>query len=149
MKQIKMTLIVVVIAIVASSVWAAAPSQPANRYTVSKDGTTTKDNKTGLTWQRVPPFEEYEWDDAKAYCKNLRLAGFSDWRLPTEGELEGISGANRSKDALTNGMGDSYSYSSSTPGYCCDRVMPVSFKTGEDGTEREGTYAALRVRCVR
>ncbi|HST13037.1 MAG TPA: DUF1566 domain-containing protein [Terriglobales bacterium] len=30
------------------------------------------------------------WHKAIKYCRDLRLAGYSDWRLATLGELEGI-----------------------------------------------------------
>ena len=49
-KRSGMMLVVAVVVLLASSLWAAAP---AGRYTIDAD--TVKVNKTGLTWQRVVP----------------------------------------------------------------------------------------------
>jgi hypothetical protein len=77
-------LIIMAIALAAPVSRAAAP---AGRYTTAAD--TVKDNKTGLTWQRVGPTTPYYWADAKTYCQALSLGGFSSgWRLPTKKELE-------------------------------------------------------------
>ena len=54
-------------------------------YTDNKDGTVT-DNVTGLVWQQaVSP--KMTWDEAVAGAAAFRLAGRSDWRLPTIKEL--------------------------------------------------------------
>jgi formylglycine-generating enzyme required for sulfatase activity len=48
------------------------------------------DPATGLMWTKQDSGSGVSWDQAKAYCSNLRLGGFSDWRLPTIDELQGI-----------------------------------------------------------
>jgi hypothetical protein len=55
------------------------------RFTSNKDGVIT-DNKTGLQWAPDPD-QEMTWEQATQYAKNLRLGGFSNWRLPTVVEL--------------------------------------------------------------
>lgn len=57
-------------------------------YTNNGDG-TTKDNVTGLIWQRTDG-GEMTWDNARTYADNLVLGGQSDWRLPTAQELLSI-----------------------------------------------------------
>ncbi|MFI3317401.1 MAG: DUF1566 domain-containing protein [Rikenellaceae bacterium] len=54
------------------------------------DGTVT-DLNTGLMWQQNPPAEGTTWPQAKEYCENLELGGYSDWRMPTLKELFSIS----------------------------------------------------------
>ena len=51
-----------------------------------KDGIVI-DNTSGLQWQDEEPFMG-TFEEAKEYAKNLRLGGYSDWRLPTIAELE-------------------------------------------------------------
>jgi len=48
-----------------------------------------KDNKTGLIWQDNDDAKSIErnWYDAKRYCENLVLDGYSEWRLPSISEL--------------------------------------------------------------
>jgi hypothetical protein len=78
-------------------VTAGAPN-PAS-YTDNGDGTVT-DNVTGLMWQRAVPADTYSWEQAKAYCPTLKLAGHSDWRLPTRIELVSIVDFGRSDPAI-------------------------------------------------
>lgn len=40
------------------------------------------DNETGRTWQKTPPAERMNWQEAVDYCANLSLGGSSDWILP-------------------------------------------------------------------
>ncbi len=42
-----------------------------------------------LAWQTATAPSKYSWLEAKAYCGDLTLGGFSDWRLPSIEELEG------------------------------------------------------------
>jgi len=48
------------------------------------------DPSTGLMWAGKDNGKDVNWRQAAKYCRNLRLAGYSDWRLPTIDELEGI-----------------------------------------------------------
>jgi len=45
------------------------------------------DPASGLTWENPPSEEERDRHSATAYCQNLDLGGFKDWRLPTIDEL--------------------------------------------------------------
>ena len=33
---------------------------------------------------------DINWRDAKRYCENYRGGGYTDWRMPTQGELAGL-----------------------------------------------------------
>jgi hypothetical protein len=48
------------------------------------------DPSSGLTWTGKDNSKDVNWHQAMGYCRDLRLAGYSDWRLPTIDELEGI-----------------------------------------------------------
>jgi hypothetical protein len=41
-------------------------------------------------WQRCDDGNKYLWQEAKDYCDNLVLGGYSDWRLPTKDELKSL-----------------------------------------------------------
>jgi hypothetical protein len=54
------------------------------------NGTVT-DKKTGLMWQKQGDARQYDWYQATwNVCKALRTGGYSDWRLPSKGELTTI-----------------------------------------------------------
>ena len=48
------------------------------------------DPSTRLMWAAKDNGRDVNWHKAINYCRDLRLAGYSDWRLATLGELEGI-----------------------------------------------------------
>lgn len=58
-------------------------------FTDNGNGTVT-DNVTRLIWQKQDDDTLRNWADAGAYCDSLTLAGYTDWRLPNEYELQGI-----------------------------------------------------------
>jgi len=57
------------------------------RFHVVGDGTII-DWKTLLVWQQEPTSDKMEWQKAMDYARDLRLAGYSNWRLPTKAEIE-------------------------------------------------------------
>jgi len=67
-------------------------------FTDNGDGTVT-DNITGLMWQKADG-GEMTADSSVNYVKNLRLAGYSDWRLPTCVELFSINNYDNINPAL-------------------------------------------------
>jgi hypothetical protein len=58
------------------------------------------DPSTGLIWAGKDNGRDVTWKKAVKYCSRLRLAGNSDWRLASLGELEGIY----DKDANAPGL---------------------------------------------
>ncbi|MBI5589818.1 MAG: DUF1566 domain-containing protein [Deltaproteobacteria bacterium] len=53
------------------------------------NGTVT-DTSTGLMWQQNIPDNPMTWEQALSYCENLTLAGYTDWRLPTQKDLRSL-----------------------------------------------------------
>jgi len=64
------------------------------------------DHSTGLMWAGRDNGKDVSWRGAVKYCRNLRLAGHSDWRLATLSELEGIYDRTANASGLA-GHGDS------------------------------------------
>jgi hypothetical protein len=48
------------------------------------------DASTGLMWAARDNGKRVGWHKARKYCHNLRLAGHTDWRLPSIDELHGL-----------------------------------------------------------
>jgi len=48
------------------------------------------DPETRLMWTKKDNGNDVNWQKARIYCRNLRLAGYSDWRLPAIDELSGL-----------------------------------------------------------
>jgi hypothetical protein len=46
------------------------------------------DPSTGLMWAGRDNGKDVSWKNAAKYCRNFRLAGYSDWRLATVAELK-------------------------------------------------------------
>jgi hypothetical protein len=60
-----------------------------NDFKDNGDGTIT-DRATGLMWQKSGSDKTLTYEEAKAYVEKLKLAGYSDWRLPTVDELKSL-----------------------------------------------------------
>lgn len=47
-----------------------------------------------LMWENQSFTKKYTHSEAKSYCDNLTLGGYSDWRMPTRDELNSLSNIN-------------------------------------------------------
>lgn len=56
------------------------------RFINNNDGTIS-DTETGLMWISKDNGVPINWFDAKKYCQDLNIGGYSDWRMPTLAEL--------------------------------------------------------------
>lgn len=65
-----------------------------------------QDDKTGLIWQDNQEITQNSitYDEAKTYCQDLEVDGFTDWRLPTLREYYTIIDLGRNRPALKNGF---------------------------------------------
>ena len=59
----------------------------AERFVDNGDGTVT-DTRRQLMWQQGDNGEQVAFEEAQKYCKNLRLGGYTDWRLPKPEERD-------------------------------------------------------------
>jgi hypothetical protein len=65
--------------------------QPAPDITPTPQSALTwTDPATGLMWTRQDNGSNVNWNQAKDYCTNMTLFGYSNWRLATIEELAGI-----------------------------------------------------------
>ncbi len=60
---------------------------------VDNENVTVTDTETGLMWQKEDDGKERNLQEAFTYCKELSLAGFKDWRLPTLAEFKDLEEA--------------------------------------------------------
>ncbi len=67
----------------------ALPATASDRFVNNGDGTVS-DTKTGLMWVAKDNGVPINWPDAFEYCKNLRVGGYTDWRMPTLAELASL-----------------------------------------------------------
>ena len=121
------------------------------RFSRSDDGIVI-DHKTGLQWQ-----DDYggaikldEWNDAIAYCENLSLGGYADWRLPNIREILSIvdrSQSNPAIDPVFRSVSSNDFWSSTTNDNSTDYAWGVSFYDG--GNYFYDKDSRHYVRCVR
>lgn len=64
------------------------------------------DPSTQLMWAGKDNGKDVNWHKATKYCRDLRLAGYSDWRLATIDELQGIYDKNAKAPGLAGKHND-------------------------------------------
>jgi hypothetical protein len=57
---------------------------------IAYDNGTVLDKSTNLMWAAKDNGSNITWTNAKRYCENYRRGGYTDWRMPTQDELEGL-----------------------------------------------------------
>lgn len=57
---------------------------------IAYDNGTVLDTTTNLMWAARDNGSNINWANAKRYCEKYRGGGYTDWRMPTQDELEGI-----------------------------------------------------------
>ena len=121
----------------------------ANRsYTIDSKGQTVLDNLSKLTWQREAPKKEYNWKQAKAYCKTLNFAG-AGWHLPTKEELESLVDKSQMPTidpAAVPDTPEDWFWTATYEPYA-SYAWSVSFNNG--ASYDHGITSSNRVRCVR
>lgn len=138
------------------------------------DGENTRDQTTGLLWQKVAAWKTMTWDEARAHCgalndpprdgtgDNVAVPG-RPWRLPTRIELLSIVDYRKSNPAVTAGAfeGDG---PVDGPFWTATRDAadegkawvvnfnlgtPDTFRTGLDASNPDSTFIKQFARCVK
>jgi hypothetical protein len=96
--------IVVVLLIGVFITEAAAAEETSNdgRFIAYNDGTVL-DTQTNLMWAKRDNGGNIDWANAKSYCENYRGGDYTDWRMPTVDELQGLYDANKSRPTACHG----------------------------------------------
>ena len=111
------------------------------------------DTDTFLTWQDNASFTSIKknYSEARAYCQELSLAGFSDWVLPTVKELLTITDKNKvnpSINSIFSFKNTGYFWSSSEDASDSNHASYVDFKFGNSYHHNKWNKN-VGVRCVR
>jgi len=117
------------------------------KFTDNGNGTVSQG--TGLMWQQGEN-KKVNWDSAIAYCENLSLAGYNDWRLPNIEELKSIIDVKEeptiNKTYFPNANSFFY-WSSTTSAGLSSYAWYVGFSGGS--VDLIGKSFDIYVRCVR
>lgn len=106
-------------------------------FTDNGDGTVT-DNTTGLMWQQIPYDELVSFTGGAEYCKNLELAGYDDWRIPSTKELFSLTNF-EPKDNATSLDTNFFKFPPKS-----DRQMGRPMNGGEQGRPQDATPSGDR-----
>lgn len=94
---------VILVFLFADSMIAGAQSSTENRGVAQETQVRGYwvDPSTGLMWAAKDSGKDVSWKKAVRYCRDLRLAGYSDWRLANMFELQGIYDSRVNSPGLT------------------------------------------------
>ena len=67
----------------------SAPEDQGSAHETQARGFWT-DPSTGRMWTEKDNGKDVSWNKAVKYCRDLRLAGYSDWRLANMAEVQGV-----------------------------------------------------------
>ncbi len=117
------------------------------------------DTQTGLMWAARDNGSNITWSEAKKYCENYMVAGYTDWRMPTLEELKGLyEHVDTDLNLLKRGVVRNYNINKFFSITCCctwssekrdSKAVYFDFVFGEQHwgrQSRSGTRRALPVR---
>ena len=109
------------------------------------EGGVTLDTETKLLWQDNEEAKtiKKDWQGAIDYCENLKLAGYTDWRLP---DIDILKALYPKRDDLQN-VASGYYWANSTYTDSKSNAWHVGFNGVYDYTNGKNSY--YLVRCVR
>jgi len=94
----KVVALLLSVAFIQASAQSAPGSERAAQETQARGFWT--DPSTGLKWAGKDNGKDVSWHQAMKYCRDLRLAGYSDWRLANMAELQGIFSSSANSPGL-------------------------------------------------
>ncbi len=128
-----------------------------DRFIAYSNGTVL-DTSTKLMW--AAESKNYvNWQEAKKYCENYRGGGYTDWRMPTKGELVGLY--DKSKSSMSRGggtvylteliyiTGSAWMWASETRGSDAAYLSFAALGTPDWDPQSDGSLAALPVRTAK
>lgn len=151
----------------ASALMASAQSNPQGHPQATQTRGFWIDPSTGLMWMARDNGRDVSWKKAMKYCRDLRLAGYSDWRLPNMAELQGtydeavnsqgLAGVHDDEQTTRHVKGDLFltGYQWSSNYRMDDRGRPVGyayyfdFNQGKPNDDADGYSSFKRALCVR
>ena len=109
------------------------------------------DPATSLMWAKKDNGKDVNWQQATDYCRNLQLAGHSDWRLPEIKELKGIyePGADIGGMHVKGNLQLTGWQWSSSRGNASDQAWYFFFSDRERGSDKLTYSYGKRALCVR
>jgi len=122
------------------------------RFTDNGNGTVT-DIRSGLMWQQATGNNgvKMTWKAALAYCENLTLGGYTDWRMPNIKELTSLLDLSRDFPAIDTGYFSdtkTNSYWSSSNLIGSYYAWIIDFSLGCDWSDHY-KFSSDYVRCAR
>ena len=118
-------------------------------FTISSDGKTVTDKRTGLMWQKEYVADK-KWQEALQYCEYSTYAGYNDWRLPNKNELLSLFDPGKSGAPYSNFPDmPSNEFWSSTPQVSQLTVYAWTVPFGEGFVSASYKPGWEYVRCVR
>ncbi len=100
---------------------------------IAYDDGTVLDTETGLMWAAKDNEEDIDWQNAKNYCESYSGGEYSDWRMPTLDELEGL---------YDNSQWD-YKEDNNTAGY-----LPQCYKKGAKKAKVYTITLLIKLSCM-
>ena len=109
------TAIIAGLSLMATSAFAVQPDKPPREQNAAASQTLAQETQargywvdpaTGLMWAAKDNGKNSSYYDSTKYCRKLKLAGYSDWRLATTDELQGIYNVQAEAQGLAAGPGE-------------------------------------------